>query len=114
MEVTFDLGLENESGPLGRNKQEEQQTLLLGDINMFLGQFQLCNIVIYKKNPMANNLINHAYIMKAPYKPKKRGFGELGWRTRMVPHATMLDPKLHGDRSCLVQDLTLCISSFGC
>ena len=42
-------------------------------------QFQLCTIVIYKKRkkPVADNLINNAYIRKISYKPKRKGFGEL-------------------------------------
>lgn len=28
-------------------------------------------------SPMANDVINHAYMMKTPQKPKRTGFGEL-------------------------------------
>lgn len=51
---------------------------------------------------------------EASTKIQKEGFREhSGWETRILPCATMLGPKLHKDRSSLVQDLTLCISSSG-
>ena len=39
---------------------------------------------------MITDLTNHAYVMKPPEKPKRRGFEELPvWENRMLPHATM-------------------------
>lgn len=57
MEVTFHLGLENEEGSPGSNKQKKQHKLLPGDKNTCPGQLQLCAIVINKKRkkPVANN-----------------------------------------------------------
>ena len=60
------------------------------------------------QSPMANSFTNHTYAMKAPLKKKnkKAGFRErLGWGTRMLLGATVLDPNCHKDQSLFAQDL---------
>ena len=60
-----------------------------------------------------NNLINHAYVRKSPWKPIRMGFWKFpGWRTRMLP--CQPGPQIREDRSSYVQDLALYISSSGC
>ena len=51
---------------------------------------------------------------EASIKTQRTAFQELlEWWTRMLPHATMLGPKHHKDRSPFVREPALCMSSSG-